>query len=86
MEFEEIFQHIGEFGIYQFWLFLALGVFSLYSGLQNMGMAILGKQQRLMTSHVIGGLRVNVLIYNFDSTRVYPINFALSWFPSSYSS
>ena len=71
MEFEEIFQHIGEFGIYQFWLFLALGVFSLYSGLQNMGMAILGKQQRLMTSpYVIGGLQVNVLIFYFDSTCI----------------
>jgi hypothetical protein len=38
MGFEEIFTYIGQFGHYQMFLFLMLGLPSLFTGYQNMAM------------------------------------------------
>ena len=45
MEFDDLFEYIGEFGLYQLMLFLTLGLLSFYPGWQNMGMAVLGEWQ-----------------------------------------
>ena len=42
MEFDDVFEYIGEFGPYQFVLFMLLGITGIFPGMQNMGMTIIG--------------------------------------------
>lgn len=45
MEFDEVFQYIGEIGVYQAVLYLLLGLPSFYSGYQAIAMTFLGLSQ-----------------------------------------
>ena len=51
MELDEAFDYIGDLGAYQLILFILMGIPSFLSGMQNMGMTIIGRYL-LSLSHI----------------------------------